>query len=132
MTSESTLPLTIVLTSGIEDGGRRAAIAFGVAMAAQAEATPTTVFLALEAAVLGTPTGADGVRPRGFSDSLAVYIEHFVDLGGRLEVCASCYTEYCQHLPKDEEGSPTLRDGARVQGLGAISHRAMHERVVTF
>ncbi len=132
MTTQSEQHLTIVLASGLDDGGRKAAIAFGVAMAAQAEATPTTVFLALEAVVLGTPTGADGVHPRGFSDPLADYIEHFVDLGGQLEVCASCYHEYCQHLPRNADGDPELREAARVQGLGAIAYRSMHERVLTF
>jgi len=132
MSESSADRLTVVLSAGLEEGGRKAAIAFGVAMAAQAEGTETTVFLALDAAVLGTPTGAQGIVPRGFSDPLATYIQHFVELGGQLEVCASCYHEYCQHLPKDAEGNPSLRDGARVQGLGAIAYRAMKERVVTF
>jgi predicted peroxiredoxin len=124
--------LTVVLSSGLDDGGRKAAIAFGVAMAAQAEGTLTTVFLALEAATLGTPTGAEGIEPRGFSEPLADYIQHFIDLGGQLEVCASCFEEYCQHLPKNEEGQPALLPMTQVQGLGAIATRAVSERVVTF
>ena len=132
MSEPSADRLTVVLSTGLEDDGRKAAIALGVAMAAQAEGTETTVFLALEAAVLGTPTGARGHVPRGFSDPLDTYVQHFVDLGGQLEVCASCYHEYCQHLPKDAEGNPSLRDGARVQGLGAVGYRAVKERVVTF
>jgi predicted peroxiredoxin len=132
MTDQSPARLTVVLSTGLDDGGRKAAIAFGVAMAAQAEGTPTTVFLALEAAVIGAPTGTAGVHPRGFSEPLETYIGHFLDLGGQLEVCASCYHEYCQHLPKDDDGSPALRESARVQGLGAIAYRSMHERVVTF
>jgi hypothetical protein len=101
-------------------------------MAALAEGTPTTMFLALEAARLGTPTGADGLEPRGFSEPLASYVQHFLDLGGQLEVCASCYEEYCQHLPKDDSGQPALFPFARVQGLGSIATRAVAERVVTF
>ncbi len=124
--------LLVVLTTGAEDGGRRAALAFGVALAALATGTTVHVFLSLESSRLGTPTGAHGVRPRGFSDSLDDYIRHFLELGGTLEVCSSCYAEYCGDLPKDESGQPALRAGTRIHSLSVVADRAGHMPVVTF
>ncbi|MBN1607788.1 MAG: hypothetical protein JW940_14215 [Polyangiaceae bacterium] len=116
--------LMIVSTSGLEDGGRRAALAFGTALAALADGDEVHVFLSLQAAVLGTPTGCAGVRPPGFSEPLEAYIGHFFDLGGNLEVCSSCYEQYCRSLPKDDTGRPTLRPNTTVRGLGVVAARA--------
>jgi hypothetical protein len=119
--------LLVVLTDVLEDGGRKAAIGFGVALAAL-----THVFLSLDSARLGTPTGADGMQPRGFSESLSQYIAHFLDLGGKLEVCSSCYEEYCRSLPKDELGKTELRPGTAIRSLGVVAERALGMPVITF
>ena len=124
--------LFIVLSASLDDGGRKAAIAFGVALAALSNGTTTHMFLSLESAVLGTPTGAGGIRPRGFSEPLGEYIEHFIDLGGKLEVCSSCFEEYCRDLPKDESGRPALRPGTTIHSLGVVAERANQMQVVTF
>jgi predicted peroxiredoxin len=124
--------LLVVVTESLADGGRKAAIAFGVALSAQSHGTDVHVFLSLEAAVLGTPSGADGVHPRGFSEPLASYIQHFVELGGHLEVCSSCYEEYCRDLPKDEQGRPALRPGTKIRSLGIVAERAQQMPVISF
>jgi predicted peroxiredoxin len=116
----------------LDDGGRKAALAFGVALAALANGTQAHVFLSLESARLGTPSGAEGYRPRGFSDSLDDYIRHFLELGGTLEVCSSCYEEYCKHLPKDASGLPELRQGTRIETLAFVAQRAAEMPVLTF
>jgi predicted peroxiredoxin len=125
-------PLLIVLTADLTDGGRKAALAFGVALSALSTGAPVHVFLTLESAVLGAPSGALGLRPRGFSEPLSTYIEHFLDLGGRLEVCSSCYEEYCRDLPKDEGGRPRLHPGTAVYGLAIVAERAASMNVLTF
>lgn len=124
--------LVVVLTHNLADGGRKAAIGLGVALAALARGTQVHLFLSLESAVLGTPTGADGIHPRGFSEPLSAYIEHFLDLGGILEVCSSCFEEYCRHLPRDEQGTPRLRPGTTIHGLSVIAERAASMPVITF
>ena len=124
--------LLVVLTDVLEDGGRKAAIGFGVALAALARGSSVHVFLSLDSARLGTPTGADGMHPRGFTESLAQYIGHFVDLGGQLEVCSSCYEEYCRSLPKDELGKTELRPGTTIRSLGVVAERALGMPVITF
>ena len=124
--------LMIVLTTALEDGGRRAALAFGAALAALADGDEVRVFLSLQAAVLGTPTGCAGVRPPGFSDPLETYIGHFVELGGKLEVCSSCYEEYCRGLPTDSTGRPKLRRNTEIKGLGVVAARAHQMPTITF
>jgi predicted peroxiredoxin len=124
--------LLVVLADSLTDGGRKAAVAFGVALAALSNGTTVHLFLSLESARLGTPTGADGIVPRGFSDPLAEYIQHFSDLGGKLEICSSCFEEYCQNLPKDETGRPALRPGTTIHSLGIVAERAGVMPIVTF
>ena len=124
--------LLVVLTASLADGGRKAAIAFGVALSALSHGTEGYLFLSLEAAVLGTPLGAADIKPRGFSEPLAAYIDHFVELGGKLEVCSSCYEEYCRDLPKDASGRPALRAGTAIHSLGVVAERAQHMPVVSF
>lgn len=124
--------LCVMLTMGLEDGGRKAAIAFGVALSALANGTKVHVFLSLESAVLGAPSGAAGVAPRGFSESLGEYIAHFLDMGGILEVCSSCYEEYCRDFPKNEVGKPLLRPGTEIETLAVVAARAVRMPVLTF
>lgn len=124
--------LLVVLADSLADGGRKAAIAFGVALAALSNGTAVHVFLSLESARLGTPTGADGIQPRGFSEPLNEYIRHFAELGGKLEVCSSCFEEYCRSLPKDERGRPELRAGTTIHSLGIVAERAGTMPILTF
>jgi predicted peroxiredoxin len=124
--------LMIVLSSSLDDGGRRAALALGVALAALSNGTKVYLFLSLESAVIGTPSGASGIRPRGFSEPLETYMQHFSELGGTLEVCSSCYEEYCRDLPKDDHGRPALRPGTTIRSLGIVAERATEMPVITF
>jgi len=129
----ATSPLLLVLTAGLEqDGGRRAALGFGVALAALAGGRDVSVFLSLESAPFGTPSGCDGVHPQGFSDPLNAYIDHFLELGGKLEICSSCYQEYCRDRPKDARGEPLVREGTRIASLGSVAERAGSWTVLTF
>jgi predicted peroxiredoxin len=132
LSSSMSKQLLVVLTTGPSDGGRKAAIAFGVALAALAHGDDVHVFLSLESAIFGTPGGADGLSPRGFSEPLDQYIRHFIELGGQLEVCSSCYEEYCRDFPKDERGRPALRPGTNIHSLGIVAERTHEMPVVTF
>lgn len=53
-------------------------------------------------------------------------------LGGRLEVCSSCFEEYCRDLPKDERGRPQLRPGTSIHSLGIVAERVGSMPIVTF
>jgi predicted peroxiredoxin len=124
--------LFIVITASLDDAGRKAAIAFGVALAAVSSGATVFVFLSLEAAVLAAPSGGTDLRPRGFSEPLADYVTHFTDLGGQLEVCSSCLEEYCRDLPRDASGRVALRSGTTIHGLGIVAERVALMPTLTF
>lgn len=124
--------LVVVVAAGLSDGGKKAALAFGVALSALSSGSRVHVFLTLESAVLGTPSGAEGIHPRGFSAPLSEYIEHFLGLGGLLEVCSSCFEEYCRDSPCGEDGRPLLLPGTTIRGLGVVAERAASMPVLTF
>jgi predicted peroxiredoxin len=126
-------PLLLVLTAGLkQDGGRRAALAFGVGLAALAGGREVSVFLSLESAPFGTPTGCDGAKPQGFSDPLDAYVRHFLELGGKMEICSSCYEEYCRDRPKNARGETIVREGTTIASLGSVAERAGSWTVLTF
>jgi predicted peroxiredoxin len=124
--------LLIVLAAGLSDGGKKAAVAFGVALSALSSGSRVHLFLTLDSAVLGTPSGAAGIHPRGFSGPLSEYITHFLELGGLLEVCSSCFEEYCRDLPRGDDGRTLLQPGTTIHGLGVIAERAGSMPVLTF
>src|SRR6187431_96556 len=124
--------LLIVVSASLGDGGKKAAVAFGVALSALASGSRVHVFLTLDSAVLGTPAGASGIHPRGFSIPLSEYITHFVELGGQLEVCSSCFEEYCRDLPRDDDGRTLMQPGTTIHGLSIVAERAASMPVLTF
>lgn len=123
--------LQVVVTRGIEDGGRLAALAIGTALAAVAEGKETYLFLALDSTPVGTPTGCRGITPRGFTEALDDQIDTFLELGGHVEVCSSCYHEYCKHLPQGDDGA-VLRPGVHVESLSILVDRAERMPVISF
>jgi predicted peroxiredoxin len=124
--------LLVVIAAGLSDGGKKAAVAFGVALSALSSGSSVYVFLTLDSAVLGTPSGASGIHPRGFSAPLSEYIAHFLELGGQLEVCSSCFEEYCRDLPRGDDGRTLLHAGTTIHGLGVVAERAASMPVLTF
>ncbi|MBN2196295.1 MAG: hypothetical protein JW751_26010 [Polyangiaceae bacterium] len=116
--------VTVILTTGLEDGGRRAAMAFGLAPAVLARGNEAHVFLTLDGAALASLTGAGDAHPRGFSDPLQTYIGHFLETGGRLEVCSSCHEECCRGLETGGGARLELHPSATLQGLSVLATRA--------
>ena len=127
----STDALQVVVTRGLEDGGRVAALALGTALAALANGKDTWLFLALDSTPLGTPTGCRGIIPRGFTDDLDEQMATFMEMGGHVEVCSSCYREYCRHLPQGEGGA-LLREGVTIESMGVLVERAERMPVISF
>jgi uncharacterized protein len=122
-------PVVIVLTSGKQDRGARATIAFGWACTALASGAQVTVFLTIDGAVWAVQHGMQGVRVEGF-EPLENYLEQFLALGGELLVCAPCTKYYCG---LKEGGDNTLHPAAKVAGLMTVVARAANgAQVMTF
>lgn len=109
-------PLTILLMSGKEDGGKRATLAFVAAVSAAAMERPVQVFMAGDGALWGDPGQAQGVEMQGFPP-LVELVQEFLDLGGVLLVCSTC-ERFCMPQKSDaaENRWPTLQ----VRGMAAL------------
>jgi len=75
----------IVLTEGREDDGKRATLAFALAISLQSMGTDVAIYLDSEAVVWSLQGAARGVTVKGF-DTLESYISFFEGAGGQLFV----------------------------------------------
>jgi len=122
--------LLIVLTTGKQDRGTRATLAFTWGCAALAMGQSVAVFLTMDGAIWGLRDGTRGVAVDGF-EPLATYVEQFLGLGGRMLACAPCTEFYCSH--DRARVHEVLREGVTLTGLASIvAAQGPHTRVVTF
>lgn len=109
-------PLTILLMSGAEDGGKRATLAFAAALSAAAMERPVQVFLAGDGVLWGDPDEAYQVKMSGFPP-LAELIQEYLGLGGELLACSA--SELFCTVP--EPGTTAHRWPAlQVRGMAAL------------
>jgi len=109
--------MLIMLTTGPEDGGKRATLAFSAACCAAAMGTRTSVFLVGEGAVWGYVGRASGVQQPGFPP-LEELVTDFVDAGGEGLICSAC-DQVCVTLPTDDRWSPR-RARFRPAGMATV------------
>lgn len=107
----------VVLTSGKQDRGARATLAFSWACSALALGKATSLFLTMDGTVWAMKKAADGVQVDGF-EQLSNYLETFLSLGGNLLVCAPCTEYYCSM--SSEAGPAALIEGAELAGLATV------------
>lgn len=79
----------VMLTAGLEDGGKRATLAFSAACAALAMDLDTILFMVGDGSHWAYEGAVDAVREPGFPP-LENLLDSFVEMGGRLCVCAAC------------------------------------------
>lgn len=120
----------VVLTTGKQDRGARATLAFSWACTSLALGWNTTVFLTIDGAVWALEEATRGIQIDGF-EPLHSYIEQFISLGGELIVCGPCTRYYCG-VERPSEGKRLL-PAAKIAGLSTIVARATPgSRVVSF
>jgi len=107
----------IVLTSGKQDRGTRATLAFGWACAALAMGKKVTMYLTMDGTYWATKGAASNVKVDGF-ESLNEYITNFFELGGKMLVCAPCTEYYCSFI--DKNSAVSLLPEAALSGLGSV------------
>ena len=128
--SKSNNRTVVVLTSGKQDRGVRATLAFGWACAAQAMGKDVSIFLTMDGTIWGINGAPDGIQVDGF-DPLAEYLEEFLELDGELLVCAPCTEYYCSYDP--ELMAQRLHPRAQICGLATVVGRVdSGGAVVTF
>lgn len=109
-------PLTILLMSGKEDGGKRATLAFVAAVSAAAMERPVQVFMAGDGALWGDPDEAEGMVVEGFPP-LDKLIREFLDLGGQLLMCSTC-ARFC--MPAKPEARGHRWPSLQVRGMATL------------
>ncbi len=127
----STYPdVLITLTTGKQDRGTRATLAFSWGCAALAMGQAVSIFLTMDGTIWAGKNAARGVSVAGF-ENLSNYIEQFLALGGELLVCAPCTEYYCSF---DEENPEIkLLKEAQLTGLATIvSKMGPNTKIITF
>jgi predicted peroxiredoxin len=120
----------ITLTSGKQDRGTRATLAFSWGCAALAMGQKVTLFMTMEGTVWATRGAMKNVIVGGF-EPLETYLEQFQALGGELLVCAPCSEYYCSIDGSQLTGK--VIQNAELSGLATIVSRIGKEtKTVTF
>jgi len=107
----------VILTSGQEDAGKRATLAFSLACTAQSMDRASYVFMIGDGVHWAYEGHGDGVQVAGFP-ALNELIETFVELGGVIFVCSTC-DKVCG-LPSGGSGA-FLKRNPNIQPLGLAS-----------
>jgi len=128
MTAE--LDSMIVLTTGKQDRGTRATLAFSWGCAALAMGRKVAMYMTMDGTVWATRGAMAGVEVGGF-EPLTDYLDQFMSLGGDILVCAPCSEYYCSF---DRDRIPgTLLEEAELVGLATIVNKiTAGTNVITF
>ena len=122
--------LVIMLTSGPEDGGKRAILAYCTACTALSMDSETTIFLVGDGAHWAYEGHAEGFQMNGFP-ALGDLIEMYTELGGRTYICSTC-DQVCGIPGEAEYISRTRRPDVLPGGLATILPEISRGNSVTF
>lgn len=121
---------TVILTSGAEDGGKRATLAASMACTALSMDLRTHLFLVGDGSYWAYEGHADGIQVVGFP-ALEELLDSFVLLGGSLAICSTCDQVLC-HASGGSDRPLRRRAGAQIQGMAALMEPLMRGQAVTF
>jgi predicted peroxiredoxin len=117
--------MLIVLTTGPEDRGSRATLAFALGVASLISGVPTTIYMTMGGTFWSRGKAHETVHVPGFSP-LTEYVEQFTTAGGTLMVCSPCNDFYCAIAT---DGG--LIEGAELCGLATIVDLALGASTLT-
>jgi len=90
-----------------------------------------SIYLTMDGTVWAMQNAAKNVKVEGF-ENLQEYIDQFIDLGGKILVCAPCSEYYCS-FPHKNETDYRLISEAKLSGLSTVvSMVSSNTSVVTF
>ena len=117
--------LLIIVTTGPEDRGNRATLAFAMGVSSLISGVDTSVYLTMGGTFWSRQGSERGVHIDGF-EPLADYRDQFMEGGGKVMVCSPCNEFYCS-IASDKP----LIAGAEICGLAHIVDFALEGSVVT-
>lgn len=121
---------TVILASGVQDGGKRATLAASMACTALSMDLTTHLFMIGDGSHWAYAGHADGIQVPGFP-ALEELLDSFVLLGGDLCLCSACDQALC-HAPDATGSRLRHREGAHVQGMASVLEHMMLGQSVTF
>lgn len=122
-------PLVIMLTSGPEDGGKRAILTYSAACTSLGIDTPTRIFLVGDGAYWGYEGHSD-YQMNGFPP-LQALVEMFAELGGETYICSTC-DQACGIPGEDGHLHRVRRPDVQPCGLAPILAAITRGSSVTF
>jgi predicted peroxiredoxin len=122
--------MVVVLTTGKQDRGTRATLAFAWACTALAMGRAVSLYLTMDGTIWALNGTMKGLRVEGF-EPLSHYLEQFLALGGQLLVCAPCSEYYCS-FDREKIHSSLIPEAKLVGLTTVVSKVAAGGSVVTF
>lgn len=120
----------VILTTGKQDRGTRATLAFAWACSALSLGSAASVFLTMDGAIWALENSSESVQVAGF-EPLSNYMEMFFALGGKLLLCSPCAEYYCG-VGATTGAVPLLKE-AELAGLATVVSAASSDcQLVTF
>jgi predicted peroxiredoxin len=117
--------MLIILTSGPEDRGNRATLAFSMGVTALFTGVETTLYMTMGGTFWSRKSSIERVRIDGF-EPLKEYVEQYRELGGKIVVCSPCDEFY---WPIDLAGERL--DGSELVGLTYVVDVALDAAVIS-
>ncbi len=117
--------LVIILTTGPEDLGNRATLAFSMGVSALISGAKTSIYMTMGGTVWSRSASLGNVHVAGF-EPLREYVEQFIEAGGQIMVCSPCNEFYCAMGRGGD-----LLEGAEICGLATVVDLALDASVVT-
>lgn len=125
----SDVKVLIIVTTGKEDGGKRATLAFSAACCSAAMGSRTGVFLVGEGVHWGYQGGSLGVSQLGFPP-LEELMSSFVEIGGEGLICSACDQVCASRAP--ENGVTIRLPGFRTAGMATVLAEFRGASALTF
>jgi uncharacterized protein len=120
-----TSKMLIIITTGPEDRGNRATLAFSMGVASLISGIDTSIYLTMSGTFWSRSKAIQTVHIGGF-EPLSVYVNQFVEADGRILICSPCDAFYCSIA----DTSPLIK-GAKLCGLTHIVDLALDASVIT-
>lgn len=117
--------MLIILTTGTEDRGSRATLAFSMGVTALISGVEASLYLTMGGAIWSRAEAIKWVHVAGF-EPLGVYAGQFFEAGGRMLVCSPCNEFYCAATA----GASLIKE-AELSGLTHVVDLALDSSVVT-
>ncbi|MDQ7823429.1 MAG: DsrE family protein [Candidatus Eremiobacteraeota bacterium] len=122
--------LIMVLTTGKQDRGTRATLAFAWGCAALAMGKQVSMYLTMEGTMWALRGAMRDVEVGGF-EPLSAYLEQYCALGGELLVCAPCSEYYCS-FDRDTMTEKLIPEAKLVGLTTIVGKTGPSTKVITF